>query len=206
MVRVIDTQQQQALESDNLVKTRMILFSLPSGNHGFWYGTGEITYNSIIFKGTGRLIEISDSPETLGLGANGKVIRLNENPAIGLTPTVLATIHQEQYLLRPVVIWDALFNNATGERVGLPILNWSGRIRNVSTKQSGSESYIEAQCESRNYDNSRRNFTMANSAHHDLIAPGDKFFDYCGPVATVAVYFGAPTPSEWTFQNNRAQQ
>jgi hypothetical protein len=140
------------------------------------------------------------------LGANGKTITLRENAGLGLTATVLATIHSESYLNSEVVIWDVFFDNLTGSISGLPLMEWTGRLRPCRTKGPEGKRYIVAQCEHQNFDNSRRNFTMANSAHHALVAPGDKFFDYCGVSATTAIYFGVPAPSGWNFQTNRLPQ
>lgn len=167
-----------------------VLFDLPSGQWGFWDGTGPLTWNGLTFEANGQLMEIDFGDETTGLESNSFTITLRENTEAGLTPSVLNTIFAEQYHLRPVTVYQAWFNPDTRALAGDLVIFRRGVISTVE-KGGGSEGqYIRGTCETQSIKHTRRGWAKASDAEHRNVFADDKFFEYTGIVGTVQQPFG----------------
>lgn len=181
-----------SLQSSEIKHRGMILFDFPSGQYGLWEGSSVFTHDGIDYQPGGQLLEIDDMSFSSGLAAQGLTVRLSAVPNSNLTPDVLATIEDEQYIGRPVTIYSAYFdpNGAllSVERV------WRGYVDQMrhefSPQPNGGSMALVCQIESKNLDNQKRGHRMRGSADQARISAGDKFFDHVAVIAQQEINWG----------------
>lgn len=188
-----DPAVEAALEEPSIIRRGLVLFDFPSGNHGFWEGSGILTWNSIDFFGGGQLIEVDAGEQSTEMSAKSITLRLYANLDVGLTPTILGTIENENYHQRPVTFYKAFFDADTRELIDV-VAVWRGYVDTVSHERDGEKYAIVGRLESRSLDYSRRGWAIASNAQQQQISSGDIGLEYTGIVGEVPVYFGVETP------------
>lgn len=191
-MRTYSTAGQNALIAGAIVKRRMVLFELASGDFGFWDGDAEITpvdgsggiqvddpASGKTFKTGGSLFEI----QVGAFGADGSApeitIRLRSVPASPtLTPDVLAEIFETDYKNARCSIFRALLNTSTGALIEVA-LRARGYIDHVQYVEQPSAdgpgtAYLEAKVESPLIEANRKGAHDRNHESQKITFPGDE--------------------------------
>ncbi len=206
-MKTLTVDQQAALEASGLAMRSMLLFDFPEGYFGFWTGIGVLTWNTIGFVGAASLISVERDEESLDLESNGCTARLRAQPAIGLSPDLLATIEDYQYRNRPVTIFRALLDITTDALIDDPIVEWRGIVDQFEHEESADGDYVlVGKFVSRSIDYTRRGPMVRSSAHQELVSPGDLFLDYTGYAGTANIYFGTKVPKKIGSQRSQASK
>jgi hypothetical protein len=181
----------KALYDAGRISTRqMIRFTFGSGTYGFIARAEPLTYSGVEYKPFG-LIEVSDLGGGSGTSADGAfTLLLAESPKYGLTPDVLLLIEDEDYRDRPVRVMDAHFHPDTGALLQVETVA-RGYLDVIEHRVDPERGYvIEAKCEQRNLDYSRKNGRVRSVADQQRRSEGDKFFQYAGGAGRVEVFWG----------------
>lgn len=180
----------KALYDEGRISTRQMLrFQFGSGTYGFISRSEPLTYGGVEYKPFG-LIEVSDIGGDSGTDADGFTLILAESPQDGLTPTVLSQIEGQDYRDRPVWVMDAHFHPDTGALVQVETVA-RGYLDTVEHAVDPERGYVlNARCEGRQLDYSRKNGRYRSVADQQRRAPGDKFFEHAGKAGRVDVYWG----------------
>ena len=186
----------KALYDEGRIRTRqMIRFEFGTGTYGFIADNDELTYAGLVYKPFG-LIEVSDLGGGTGTTADGNfTLRLAESRDDGLTPAMLTQIEAEDYRDRPVRVMDAHFHPDTGALLQVETVA-RGYLDTISHHfAEDGAAYIEAQCEGRQLDYSRKNGRFRSSADQRRRDEGDKFFEHAGMAGRVSMIWGRAGPN-----------
>jgi hypothetical protein len=181
----------KALYDAGRISTRqMIRFTFASGTYGFIAASQPLIYAGIEYKPFG-LITVSDLGSGVGTTADGNfTLTLAESPADGLTPAILVQIENEDYRDRPVRVMDAHFHPDTGELIQVETVA-RGYLDVIRHRVDGELGYVlEAACEGRQLDYSRRNGRVRSVADQQRRLAGDRFFEHASTAGRVEVYWG----------------
>ncbi|MGB3814715.1 MAG: DUF2163 domain-containing protein [Shinella sp.] len=186
----------KALYDEGRIRTRQMLrFEFGTGTYGFIADREELVHGGLTYQPFG-LIEVSDLGGGLGTTADGNfTIRLAESPDDGLTPAMLTQIEAEDYRDRPVRVMDAHFHPDTWALLQVETVarGYVDTIQHRFGPDGGA--YIEAACEGRQLDYSRKNGrfrTMADQKRRDA---GDLFFEHAATAGRVELIWGRAGPS-----------
>lgn len=186
----------KALYDEGRIITRqMIAFYFGTGTYGFIADNDELTYGGITYKPFG-LIEVSDLGGATGTEADVNfTLRLAESPDDDLTPEMLMQIEEEDYRDRPVRVMDAHFHPDTGALLQVETVarGYVDTIQHLFDADAGA--YIEAVCEGRQLDYSRKNGRFRSSADQRRRDEGDKFFEHVSLAGRFALIWGRAGPS-----------
>lgn len=180
-----------ALYDAGRISTRqMIRFTFGSGTYGFITASQPLTYAGLEYKPFG-LIEVSDLGNGVGTTADGNFsLTLAESPEDGLTPDILVQIENEDYRDRPVRVMDAHFHPDTGELIQVETVA-RGYLDVIRHRIDPDLGYVlEADCEGRQLDYSRRNGRVRSVADQQRRLAGDTFFEHAATAGRVEVYWG----------------
>jgi len=115
--------------------------------YGLWTGQGEITYNSVIYRAGGSLIELPEISENADGSVEELTLALSAAPDKGITPDVLAALFSETWHLRPVTIQIGLLDPDAGTLIGV-FTKFRGRVEEASFIEGPDADRIEAKCSS----------------------------------------------------------
>ncbi len=195
----IDAGLQALLDSGRVVDRALLLFMFPSGNYGFWSGTGPRVYNGNTYVGAGRLLTAQLSTEEVSDGtAREMSIELSSIPNSGLTPDVLATIELESYKGRPVRLYQMFLDPDTQAEVGV-VLRFAGTVDEIPHEYLvGGKYSLTAHCVSRAIDHQKTGHQLRSTDSQKLIDPDDDgSFDRAATAGTELINWGQ-APSEAT--------
>lgn len=190
-MRSFNTNTLNALNSAEVQMRGMIRFNLLSGSYGFWDGSTDFTHDSLVYRPGGQLLEIEALGANAGLAALGVTVRLTSVPNTDLTPDVLATIENETYTGRSVLISAAYFD---GEYTLLQVIPvWSGYIDKISHEITGDRAAIVAQLESKSLDHQKRGYRMRSTQDQQRLSAGDIGLEHVAIVSTFDIVWGRQT-------------
>lgn len=196
----------KALYDAGRISTRqMIRLDFGTGTYGFIADNDELTYGGLTYRPFG-LIEVSDLGGGLGTTADGNfTLRLAESKDFDLTPAMLTEIENEDYRDRPVRVMDAHFHPDTRILVQVETVarGYIDTIRHHVGPDGGA--YIEAACEGRQLDYSRKNGRYRSIADQKRRDEGDMFFEHAATAGRVEVVWGRAGPSGAQPSPNRGQ-
>jgi hypothetical protein len=184
----------QALYDQGRISTRqMIRFDFGSGLYGFIARSQPLTFAGVEYKPFG-LIEVSDLGIGIGTTGDGDfTLKLAESRELGLTPDVLIRIEDEDYRDRPVRVMDAHFHPDTGALIQVETVA-RGYLDVIEHRVDAERGYIlEAKCEGRQLDYSRKNGRVRSVTDQQRRAPGDLFFQHAAKAGRVTVDWGKAT-------------
>lgn len=167
----------------------MILFDFPSGNYGFWDGNIEFDHNGVIYRPGGSLLEVEQINANAGLEAESFRVSLKAIPEEGLTPDVLATIEEEDYVNRPVTLYMAYYD-ADGGLINVE------RIRRYYVDiiphedELGGATKLVCYLESKALDNSRRGYRVRSPADQSRTLAGDQGLDHVAVAGQQEINWG----------------
>src|SRR5204863_2228500 len=131
---------------------------------------GKFTYNLVDYVGVGGLVEIWDTSEDMEVTAKSIELVLRATPESGLTPDILATIEDEEYVQRPLVLSDFFFD-AHWALLENTIV-WRGLIQKFTHNRDGAGEYsLRCQADSRELDFTKRGWNVRTVRNQALINP-----------------------------------
>lgn len=167
-----------------------ILFDFPSGLHGFWKGVGPLTVSGVLYNGAGSLLEVEALNSGVDLSASAISVKLRAIPETALSGDVLATIEDESYKGRPVIITRFYFRRDTGVMT-LALVLWRGYVDNIDHNRTvGADYTLVAHLEPRSIDHSRQGFRVRGDADQRLIDPADAFYEHAATTPTEILPYG----------------
>lgn len=188
------------------ISTRqMIRLEFGTGTSGFIADKDALTYAGLTYQPFG-LIEVSDLGGGLGTSADGNfTLRLAESKDFGLTPEMLTEIENEDYRDRPVRVMDAHFHPDTGALLQVETVarGYVDTIQHHFGPDGGA--YIEATCEGRQLDYSRKNGRYRSIADQKRRDAGDRFFEHAATAGRLELIWGRAGPSGAQPSPNRGQ-
>ena len=188
------------------ISTRqMIRFDFGTGTYGFIADNDALTYGDRTYRPFG-LIEISDLGGGIGTTANGDfTLRLAESAEFDLTPDMLTRIEEEDYRDRPVRVMDAHFHPDTCALLQVETVarGYVDTIQHHFGQDGGA--YIEAMCEGRQLDYSRKNGRYRSIADQKRRDEGDRFFEHAATAGRVELVWGRAGASGAQPSPNRGQ-
>lgn len=178
------------------ISTRqMIRLEFGTGTYGCIADKDSLTYGGLTYQPFG-LIEVSDLGGGLGTSADGNfTLRLAESKDFGLTPAMLTEIESEDYRDRPVRVMDVHFHPDTGALLQVETVarGYVDTIQHHFGPDGGA--YIEAACEGRQLDYSRKNGRYRSVADQKRRDEGDMFFEHAATAGRVELIWGRAGPS-----------
>lgn len=192
MARTIHANTLALMSAGMIAKADLVRISLPSpiGDVGFFSGTGEFTWGSVTFKGTGDLVDIDVVGGNVSGIASGLVIRLNTMAREGLGESVLTGVESVQYRGAIVTIYRRYMDPVTYEVSSTETL-WNGRIDRIEYEtQEGGNVLMLAYCEGLSIDLSRSGYRMRSDADHRASFPTDGFLKHTATVETKEIQVG----------------
>ncbi|WP_313666232.1 DUF2163 domain-containing protein [Shinella sp.] len=188
------------------ISTRqMIRLDFGTGTYGFIADNDNLIYSGLTYRPFG-LIEVSDLGGGLGTSADGNfTLRLAESKDFGLTPEMLTEIENEDYRDRPVRVMDAHFHPDTGALLQVETVarGYVDTIQHHFGPDGGA--YIEAACEGRQLDYSRKNGRYRSISDQKRRDAGDMFFEHAATAGRVELIWGRAGPSSAQPSPNRGQ-
>jgi hypothetical protein len=172
-----------ALAAGRITKRRLVLFSLGSGDYGFWDGMAPFTPSGAnvdafadgkTFLAGGSLIAIERGSVDINGTAPEITMQLRSVPNTDLTPDVLATILTEDYHRKPVYIFRGLFDvDGAVIEIALRDRGSLDSVSYVEDPDSGT-AMIEAKVESKLIDWNRGGAHDRNDESQRATFPDDK--------------------------------
>lgn len=188
------------------ISTRqMIRLEFGTGTYGFIADKDALTYAGLTYQPFG-LIEVSDLGGGLGTSADGNfTLRLAESKDFGLTPEMLTEIENEDYRDRPVRVMDAHFHPDTDALLQVETVarGYVDTIQHHFGPDGGA--YIEAACEGRQLDYSRKNGRYRSIADQKRRDEGDMFPEHAATAGRIELIWGRAGPSGAQPSPNRGQ-
>jgi len=133
----------------------------------FWTGYGDLSVDGKSWTGIGRVLGISEATEAADLSAEGVTVMLS-----GLDTSVLSAILNENYKLRPLVIYVGALDD---DNVPVSSLyqTFSGRIDTINIQEDGEKVTIAINAESRLIDLNRPRTRKLTDAEQQSRYPND---------------------------------
>jgi hypothetical protein len=183
------------LNAGTLAAANALIINLPSGDYGFWTGTGNLTVNGIDCVGSGSLLEVISFAGNLGIDATQIKVRLRAIPDTDLTPDILATIEAEAYKNAPVSIYLLVFTPQTGALLR-SYRQWRGFIDTITHEATVHGEYaLLANLESKALDHARAGVRSRTDADQRLLDPNDGGLKNVAVVGEQTIFFGRKTPA-----------
>lgn len=177
------------LDAGKISVRGLMRFDFGTGTYGFTTSIQPIVYNGLTYQ-PGGVIKVSDFADSIGLAAQQFTISLSTSPDDTLTPAVLQTIENEDYRDRPVTIYDAFFDPATGALLFVQAVRrgYVDTIDHIDTQDTGYS--ISANCETRALDYTRTNGRKRTDLDQKRRNPGDTWFLHSSMRGREIVYWG----------------
>ena len=167
--------------------SQMVRLEFSTGTYGFCAADTELEYDGLTYV-PGGIIDISAINGQWGMTAQGLTLTLAARSDDGLTPDLLATIQDEGWHQRPVIIKEAIYDPNTYDLLFVDTI-YRGRIDTLNF-QDGPDCKLVANCESLAIDNNREGYRMRSNNDQHLINAGDNFFSFAETEARTVVQWG----------------
>ena len=182
------TQRAEQLFNQGTIKVaELVRLEFSTGTYGFCSASSEIEYGGLTYV-PGGIIDISAINGQWSMNSQGLTLTLAARADDGLTPDVLATVQDEGWHQRPVIIKEAIYDPETYELLLVETI-YRGRIDTLNF-QDGSDCKLVANCESLAMDNNREGYRMRSNNDQHLINAGDNFFSFAETEARTVVQWG----------------
>jgi hypothetical protein len=183
-----------SLQGVEPVRRGMIRFDLASGSYGFWDGAEPYTFEDCVYQPGGQLLQIDAIPGGIGTESQGITVRLSAIANTDLTPDVLATIENEQYIGRRVTI-HSMYLSPDGALLEIVRIYRGYCDKLVHEETDGGEAAIVASIESKSLDNQKRGYRVRSSNDQARINPGDEGLEHVAVASTYEIFWGKNPPA-----------
>lgn len=172
MALTIPAPLQTALDGYERYGIVLITFEFGTGTYGLHTGQGEFTYNGLVYRGGGSLLDVSE----LEMNADGTVaeltLTLGTQPKIGISADILQTFYDEDWHMRQVTFQLGMLDPLTGLPYGLITLI-QGVIYQAPYTKGKEADKIAGRIVSRTQKLSESGDKYRNAATQKLIDPSD---------------------------------
>lgn len=186
-MRYLTQKTEQLLNNGKIKLTELIRMEFSTGTYGFWAGNTDLEYNGLTYV-PGGIIEVSAINGQWGMSSQALTLSLSARSDDGLTPDVLATIQNEGWHQRTIIIFEAFYDPETYDLLFVDTI-YRGRMDTLSF-QDGAECKLVANCESLAMDNNREGYRMRSNNDQHLINSGDNFFSFVETETRTVVQWG----------------
>lgn len=167
---------------------RPILFvelAFSSGAVRVWSGLGDFAWNGATWTGAGTLMGISAIEETEEVRSAGITLTLS-----GVPNVMLSVALAEPYQGRPCVVHIGALDTNTNALIGSPYAVFKGRMDQMTIDEGPETSTIALSAESRLVDLERARERRYDHQDQQLVAQGDKFFEYVPSIVEAEIVWG----------------
>lgn len=183
MARTLPAALSTEFDSSELKPFHALELEFTDATVRFWSGYGDLTADGETWSGIGTIMGISETNETVLLGAHGMTFTLS-----GLDTTVIAAILNENYKLRPITLYIGCLD-ADNQPVSSLYQQFSGRMDTISITEDGTTATIGIQAESRLIDLNRPR--VRKLTHQEqLNRYGDRSLKQVAYIAEQKITFG----------------
>lgn len=133
-MRAYSVLQLPLLDAKHVVHTEFVYADLVAGQVRYNTSQWDIDWGGFTWLKAGTLLRIEWPDEDLTLAANPLTIYLS-----GVTPTMTSLGLSTPVNGYPLSIWHGLFNTSTYQLVGTPVLDFSGRLSNITLINASNE-------------------------------------------------------------------
>lgn len=171
--------------ADTVAPIVLIKAEFDSGSVFLFTGYGTITFNGDDYTGAGNVLSFSSIEETQELEANNVTATLS-----GVNTALIAIALAEEYQDRPVTMWLAFLNQATGAIIADPTVIFRGRLDVMTIEESGETASISMRAESVLISLKRPKTRRYTSEDQKITDPTDTFFDRVPALQDTQVIWG----------------
>jgi hypothetical protein len=187
MARKLTTQMAAAVVARSVRPALLISLNFASGQLNLWTGYGNLTYNGIVFTGTGTLLSIDQIPETSDGSAASIKLTLS-----GISTAAIALAVGQQYQGGLAQIWLACFDLNLNTLITNPYMIFGGSM-DVMTIQDGTKSAsISLTCESRLIELDRPRERRYSQFDQQIDFPNDTGLNFVNGLQDLQIYWGDP--------------
>jgi hypothetical protein len=162
-LKTLTTDAANALAARRAVISGALKLALPTPRY-FWAGIGDLVIDGDTYKGIGARAIISPVSSSLGGAASGITLVLG-----GLTPEVAASIEDEDYSQKPVILRRLIFDGNGVDLIQSYVV-LRGKLDEVTIRQTTTgEAAIDFQIENSARDFSRANASIRSDAHQRIL-------------------------------------
>ena len=154
-----------------------------------WNGTGDLTYGSNTYIGTGDLLSISQITETSDISATGITVSLT-----GVKTSLIAIAKDHEYQGRPLSVSLGAFD-ASGDLIADPVIVFSGFMDTMTISENGAYSTIAIAVENKLVAFERTKVRRYTAEDQKIDHPTDKGFEYVTAIVQKEIIWGRPTGS-----------
>ncbi|MBX8827267.1 hypothetical protein [Ochrobactrum sp. SFR4] len=173
---------QQLLDEGRVVIRSMIKYELGTGVYGVWNGKGSFEWGGVTYHGN-QLVGVETIAVGLGTAALPMTIEMPEAADFGYTADKLASIEDEDYKGRPVVIYDVYIDPDSRSVLYVEPLN-HGYVDTIDHAGENGEFKLVVHVETSALDNHRDGYRSASHEDQQLISAGDRGLEYASKVKT----------------------
>ncbi len=158
----------------------LVKIEFDSADLRIWNGLGDLTAFSEIYTGIGRLGSIAPIRETQEIVASGVQMSLLILPTSDQPDAVDAILDialTETYQGRPVTIWQAHVDTATGALIADPFIRFKGKLDVMEDSEFPGGAVITVTAENRLIDLERARRRTYTPEDQKASHAGDTFFD-----------------------------
>ncbi|WPE19967.1 DUF2163 domain-containing protein [Shinella zoogloeoides] len=192
---MLSSEVKDLYDAGRIATRQMIRFDFGTGTYGYIADKDEFTHGGLTYQPFG-LIEVSDLGGGVGTTADGNfTLRLAASEEFDLTPEMLTQIEDEDYRDRPVRVMDAHFHPDTGALLQVETVarGYIDTMEHFESPEGGA--YIEAACEGRQLDYTRKNGRFRTNADQKKRDEGDMFFEHSALSGRIELIWGRSGPS-----------
>lgn len=178
MAKSLSVAMQNALDAGHRLQVALFTFEFGTGTYGLWTAEGEKSFNGVIYRAGGSLIDITEFEESLDGSVSQLQLRLSALPDKELTDDVLLRFFDEDWHLKPVTVQLGLLDPATLEIIEVKTF-FRGRLESASFEEDPG-SAIVVECNSTSIELSQAHGNIRNGGTQRLYDATDKSMDEIG--------------------------
>lgn len=183
MTRDITTALRDQVTASALQPIALFEAVFDSGALRFWTGYGEITWNGVVWNGSGNLIGVDEMTESQELKAIGTSVTLSGIPA-----ELISVALAEDYQGRPCAIYFGAMQN--GALVADPYKIFGGILDVMEIDEAGETASITLTAESRLIDLERPRERRYEHEDQQALFAGDLGLEYVPTIQDVPIIWG----------------
>ena len=187
MARGLHSDFSTAVQADEVHPIMLVKINTSGGDVRVWTGSGDLTYDSEVYIGTGTLGGVTAVSERTDLSANGVTLSLSGIPS-DLISTALGQVQQG----RACTVWMALLNTSTSALINNPYELFAGFSDVTIITEQADTATITIQAENRLVDLERPRIRRYSDEDQksDTANAADIGFEFVGSLQDKVLKFG----------------
>jgi hypothetical protein len=186
MSRGLTSGVETAVTGSEMRLVYLVKAEFDSGDLRLWSGVGEITHEGEIYTGAGNFLGISSAKETSELEAQGMTYTLT-----GVNSAILSMFLTEEIQNRPITCWSAIYQpDSSPQLMSDPVILFRGRMDLPQLSETGENTTIGVQAESRLIDFNRKNVRRYTSEDQKALYAGDLGCDFVATLQDIEIVWG----------------